>query len=77
MCGKCVYQCVWVEVVGRWMVVCGDGGIEGCWYVWCVVVVGVFGAWGVKVGCVKGWKDEVCIRRTQDIDETERRDVHG
>ena len=46
------------------MVVCGDGGIEGCWYVWCVVVVGVFGAWGVKVGCVKGWKDEVCIRRT-------------
>ena len=27
-----------MEVVGRWVVVCGDGGVGGCGCVWCVEV---------------------------------------
>ena len=48
MCGSvCGGVCVTVygEVVGRWVEVYGDGGIEDCGYVWCVVVLGVFGVW--------------------------------
>jgi len=46
MCGSACVS-VYEEVVGRQVVVCGDGGVEGCGYVWWVVVVGMFGVFGV------------------------------